>query len=139
MRFFLAAVLMSVSFLGACDMKVESHVPSHQAELKMPTSDYPKLLATLDSIAASFGLKRFGAGLKESEGLFAAYMADKRSLVALDLSDHKGPGKVTLRLYDDYFPDTAQRKKFIAEVATIVQRHGGKLVPNESTTQKPKP
>lgn len=111
-------------------MHVTSHMPSLQAEFSVPTSEYPKLLSDFDHLAASFQLKRFGTGLSESQGLFAAYMANGNSLVALDLFDARGPGKVTLRLYGDYFSDVLEREKFVFAVASIVDRYHGKLVPN---------
>lgn len=136
MRFFFAAVLMSVSCLGACDVQVKWYVPTHVAEFTMSTSDYPMLLAALDSAAPSFGLKRVNAapGLKELHGrevLFAVYEPKdpkpKEGRIALEVNDLYGPGKVLVRVYGDYFDDTEQRSRFVAEVADIVRRFGGTL------------
>jgi len=134
MRFLFAAILMSVSCLGACDVPVKSQVPSHVAEFAMPTSDYPKLLALLDSMAASFGLKRVDAapGLRELHGrevLFAAYEPKdpKEWRGALEVSDIHGPGKILLRLYGDYFNAAEERARFVAELSDIVRQFGGTL------------
>jgi hypothetical protein len=145
MRFFLAAILVSTCSLGACDvpnmpnLPVKSQVPSHQAEFLVPVTQYPQLLEAFDGIGTQFGLKRFGWGFKESVGLYAVYRVDiKGSPAALDLVDHKGPGKITLALYGDYFTDAAERRKFITAVNRIVERYGGKLAPNELADSKPK-
>jgi len=136
MRSFLAVALMSVSCLGACDMPVKSQVPTHVAEFMMSTSDYPELLASLDTTAAPFGLKRVGAapGLRELHGrevLFAAYEPKdpKEWRGALSVTDVEAVGKISMRVYGDYFSDAEQRSKFVAEVSSIVQLHGGTLSP----------
>lgn len=136
MRFFFAAILMSMSCLGACDVPVKSQVPSHEAEFMMSTKDYPALLAAVDGTAPAFGLKRVNAapGLKELHGrevLFAAYEPKdpKEWRGAMDVTDVKAPGKVVLSVYGDYFDNAEQREQFIAEVAAIVRRFGGTLTP----------
>lgn len=133
-RLLTVVLLMSVSGLGACDMKMRSQAPSHVAEFSMATSDYPELIAALDAIAASFALTRVNAatGLRELHGrevLFAAYESKdpKEWRGALEVNDIYGPGKILLRVYDDYFDDAERRAKFVAEVADVVSRFGGTL------------
>lgn len=143
MRFFFAAILMSICGVGACDVSnsrnlpVKSQVPSHVSEFMMPLGDYSELLEAFDSTGAQFGLKRFGAapGLKELHGrevLFAAYeiQTEKGRRGVLDVMDVKGPGKILVWVYEDGIVNTEERGKFVAQVAVIVERHGGKLVPN---------
>ena len=111
----------------------KSQVPSHQAEFMMSTDDYPKLLGELDNTAASFHLNRFGAapGLNELKGREVLY-ADYKSNIdewraALDLTDVKLAGKVLVSVYIDYFDDSEQGTKFVAEVTRIIHRYGGTL------------
>ncbi|HRQ63965.1 MAG TPA: hypothetical protein PKZ76_03730 [Xanthomonadaceae bacterium] len=141
-QFLLAFLLMSVSGLGACDMKRGAQVPSHVAEFAVATSEYPELMAELDSTAASFELKRIGAapGLNELHGrevLFAAYEVQDRKerRGALTVTDIKAPGRVLLRVYEDGFADSDQRTRFVAEVADVISRFGGTLSKSDSDKQ----
>ena len=138
MRFCLAILLLSMSFLGACDVPVKSQVPSHVAEFTMSTRDYPTLLAALDATAESYALARFDAapGLDELHGrevLFATYEAtDKIEFRGvLTVTDVKAPGEVLLRVYGDGISDVASRARFVAEITEIVDRFGGKLTLNQ--------
>lgn len=119
------------------EMVSKTQVPSHVAEFVMPTKDYPALLGEFDRIASKFKLRRYKAtpGLNELHGrevLFAVYGSGSSKLqnAALNVMDIDAPGEVLLWVYDDYFPDPETRENFIATVHVIVQRHGGKLVPN---------
>lgn len=133
-RFVVATMLLSMSFLGACDVPVKSQVPSHVAEFTMPTRDYPRLLAAFDAIAETFRLKRFNAapGLDELHGrdvMFAAYEATDKTerRGVLEVNDLYGAGKVLIRVYDDGVTDVAERTRLVADVAQVVARFGGML------------
>lgn len=134
MRFLLMLTVVFAGCLGACNVPVKSQVPTHMAEFTILPSDYPKLLALLDGMSEPFALKRVGAaaGLKELYGrevLFAAYESKdpKEWRGALEINDIRGPGKIVLRLYGDYFDAAEQRARFVAEVTDIVGKFGGNL------------
>lgn len=133
-QFLVVILLMSVSGLGACDVKVKQQAPSHVAEFTMATSDYPALMAEFDAVAESFDLvrKRAAPGLNELHGrevLFAAYEVQDREerRGALTVTDVLGPEKVLVRVYADGFSDAGKGARFIVEVADIVSRFGGTL------------
>ncbi|MEQ1662376.1 MAG: hypothetical protein ABL877_06750 [Thiobacillus sp.] len=144
---FLTGCVMALTTvsLGACDMDKnlpdpstemvsKQQTPSHAAEFRMPTADYPALLSELDDLASKLQLRRYNAapGLNELHGrevLFAAYGKGDPKLqsAALNVMDIDGPGKVLVWVYDDHFTDPVTRGNFIAAVSAIVERHGGKL------------
>ena len=141
MKCLLAILLLPLGILEACDHPIvpaKSQVPSHQAEFVMATADYPKLLSALDSVAASFRLKRFGAApgldkLKERKVLYALYGTKVEGVrAALSVTDVNEPGKVLIRVYVDYFDDLDLRQRFVASVEAIIQPFSGKLAPRQN-------
>src|SRR5262245_2962635 len=129
----LGLMLAQLSCAGACEVTTHSQVPSHVAEFAMSPSDYDVLLQELDKVGESFQLRRFGAapGLPELKGrkvLYAVYKLDRHAWrAALDLTDIKAEGLVTLALYGDFFGDSDARNEFIQDVSRVIAAFGGKL------------